>query len=112
VSIIFPEPGGYLKLHPGTFSPDGDGAGDLLSISVEMPSPAVVRLKVFDINGRPFKTLLDGDLVEERRVTFWDGTLKDGRPAPIGVYVVLLEALPLNGGDTIHLRLPVVLVRK
>ncbi len=112
VSVTFSEPGGYLKIRPGTFSPDGDGADDLLSVSVEMPAPAVVRLKVFDINGRPFKTLLDGDLVEERRITFWDGSVKDGRPAPIGVYIVLLEASPTGGGRTIHSKMPVVLVRR
>jgi len=112
VSVTFPEPGGYLKLRPGIFSPDGDGADDLLSVSVEVPAPAVVRLKVFDINGRSFKTLLDGDLVEDRRITFWDGSVKDGRPAPIGVYIVLLEASPVRGGKTIHSKMPVVLVRR
>jgi hypothetical protein len=112
VSITFPEPGGCLKIRPSTFSPDGDGTDDLLSVSVDMPAPAVVRLKVFDINGRPFKTLLDGDLVEERRITFWDGTFKDGRPAPIGIYIVLLEAKPLGGGRTIHSKSAVVLVRR
>jgi flagellar hook assembly protein FlgD len=71
-----------------------------------------VRLKIFDINGRPFKTLLDGDIVEERRVTFWDGRVKNGRLAPIGVYIVLMEARPLGGGHVIHTKLPVVLVRR
>jgi hypothetical protein len=112
VSVVFPEPGGYLRLSPRTFSPDGDGDGDLLSVSVEMPEPAVVRLKIFDINGRPLKTLLDGDLVEERRITFWDGTLKAGRPAPTGLYVILLEARPQGGGGILHSKLPVVLVRR
>lgn len=112
VSVTFPGPGAYLKLRPRTFSPDGDGDGDLLSVSVEVPAPALVRLKVFDINGRPFKTLLDGDLVEERRITFWDGRVAGGRPAPIGVYILLMEALPVAGGRTIHSKLPVVLVRR
>jgi hypothetical protein len=112
VSISFPEPGGYLKLGKGTFSPDGDGRDDLLSVSVEVPAPAVVRLKVFDVNGRPFKTLIDGDLVEERRITFWDGRVKGGGLAPIGVYVLLLEAKPVNGGSTLRSKLPAVLVRK
>jgi hypothetical protein len=112
VSVTFPEPGGLLKLSPAAFSPDGDGSDDLLSISVEVPAPARVRLKIFDINGRPFKTLLDGDIVEERRVTFWDGRVKNGRLAPIGVYIVLMEARPLGGGHVIHTKLPVVLVRR
>ena len=112
VSISFPEPGGLLNLSKGTFSPDGDGHDDLLSVSVEVPAPAVVRLKVFDINGRPFKTLIDGDLVEERRITFWDGSGKDGGLAPVGVYVLLLEAKPTAGGDMLRSKLPAVLVRK
>ena len=112
VSVMFPEPAGHLNLNPQTFSPDGDGSDDLLSVSVDLPAPAVVRLKVFDINGRTFTTLLDGDLVEERRVTFWDGRLADGDVAPIGVYVVLLEARPVDGGRVITSRLPVVLVRR
>jgi hypothetical protein len=112
VSVTFPEPGGFLKLRPGTFSPDGDGRDDLLSVSVEVPAPAIVRLKVFDINGRPLTTLIDGELVEERRITFWDGSVNGGRFAPIGVYVVLMEAKPVEGGSTLRSRLPVVLVRR
>ncbi len=112
VSVILPEPGGYLRISPQTFTPDGDDTHDVLSISVELPAPAVVRLKVFDINGRALRTLLDGDLVEERRITFWDGRLIDDDIAPIGVYVVLLEAKPLGGGRAIYSKLPVVLVRR
>ncbi len=112
VSVILPEAGGFLSLGRRTFSPDGDGSDDLLSVSVEVPEAAVVRLRVFDINGRPFKTLLDGDVVEERRVTFWDGTVKDGRPAPVGVYIVLLEAVPVAGGRAFRAKAPVVLVRR
>jgi hypothetical protein len=112
VTVILPEPGGYLRISPQTFTPDGDGTHDVLSISVELPAPAVVRLKVFDINGRALRTLLDGDLVEERRITFWDGRLIDDDIAPIGVYVVLLEAKPLGEERAIYSKLPVVLVRR
>jgi hypothetical protein len=112
VSVILPEPGGYLKISPQTFTPDGDGRHDVLAVSVELPTPAIVRLKVFDINGRALRTLLDGDLVQERRITFWDGRLVDRGIAPIGVYVVLLEAKPLGGGRAIYSKLPVVLVRR
>jgi hypothetical protein len=112
VSVIVPEPGGWLSLSPMTFSPDGDGADDLLSVSVETQTAAFVRLKVFDIKGRPLKTLLDGDFVEERRLTFWDGSADDGRAAPIGIYVVLLEARPLGGGQALRDKQAVVLVRR
>jgi hypothetical protein len=112
VAILLPEGGGLLRLNPSTFSPDGDGRDDVLTLSVEMPAPAVVRLRVFDVNGRPVATLLDGDLVEERRVTFWDGSLTRGSAAPVGVYIVLLEAEPQGGGPVLDSKAPVVLIRR
>jgi hypothetical protein len=112
VSFHLPTAGMALTLSPQTFSPDGDGQDDVVAVSVALPGTGLVRLSVFDVNGRLMKRLIDGEMVESGRVTFWDGTRGDGSRATTGVYLVLLEAEMKGAGGSVRARSPLILIRR
>jgi hypothetical protein len=112
VASCLPVAGTVLRLSPRTFSPDGDGKDDRLTAAVALPGPGLVRLSVFDVNGRSVKHLLDGELVDSGRVTFWDGTRDGGGKASTGIYLLLFEARMQQSDQVYRDRLPVVLIRR
>jgi len=112
VSIHLPTRDRLLSLEPHAFSPDNDGDSDMLAVSVTLPGAGLARLLVFDANGSLVTRLLDGEVIENNRITFWNGTRGDQTNAPTGIYIVMLEARMLSSGETYRSRSPVVLVRK
>jgi hypothetical protein len=112
VSFHLPTAGELLSLSCKTFSPNGDGKDDLVAVSLSLPDAGLVRLTVFDINGRSIKRLIDGDLVDAGRVTFWDGHRDDGSEAAMGVYLVMLEARLEASDRTYRAKAPLILVRR
>jgi hypothetical protein len=112
VSFHLPTGGRVLSLSPRTFSPDGDGKDDLLAVSMTLPGPGLARLCVFDINGRLVRRLIDGEVIDSGRVTFWDGTYDGGSGAATGVYLLLFEARMRSSGKTFRARSPIVLIRR
>jgi flagellar hook assembly protein FlgD len=55
-------------------------------------APAVVRIRLFDSEGRLVRTLTDASLTAAGGSALWDGRDQAGRTVRIGVYVVLVEA--------------------
>jgi hypothetical protein len=112
VSFHLPVVGEVLSLSPRVFSPNGDGEEDLVAISVSLPGAGLVRLNVFDVNGRLVRTLIDGETVDSGRVTFWDGCRDDGSRAGTGVYLLMFEARMHASSETLTARSPLILVRR
>jgi hypothetical protein len=112
VSFYLSEGRRILSLSPAAFSPDGDGRDDLLAVSVKLAEPCVVRLTVFDLGGRPVKRLIDGEVVEVSRITFWDGSSTVRPEAAMGAYLVLLEARGTSSGNTYRAKSPAILIRR
>jgi len=112
VSICLPTGDRLLTLEPHAFSPDSDGDADMLAVSVTLPGPGLARLLVFDANGSLVTRLVDGEVIETNRVTFWNGLRSDHVEAPTGIYIVLLEARMLDSDQIYRSTSPVVLVRK
>jgi hypothetical protein len=112
VSFFLPQGQTILTLSPSTFSPDDDGRDDLLAVSVRLPIGGTVRLTVFDVNGRLVRRLIDGEGIEAARVTFWDGRDDDGARAPVGVYIVAVEASLVGRDKIITAKSPAVLIRR
>jgi len=85
-----------MRLAPNPFSPDGDGHQDFTGISYELPF-AVARLRVivYDRRGRLVREILPGNQVASSGALLWDGRDDRGRPLPLGVYLVYLEACDL-----------------
>lgn len=63
-----------------------------VGISFEIPVRCDVRLDVYSVAGRRIRTLVRGPLEAGRFSVAWDGAGVDGRPAPVGIYLVWLEA--------------------
>jgi hypothetical protein len=103
---------GVLSLSPRAFTPDGNGVDDILAVKVRFPSACLVRLTVFDLAGNAVRSLIDGEVVEASRITFWDGTGEDGNSLATGVYLVLLEARATTSGEAYELKTPAILVRR
>ena len=52
---------------------------------------APVSLKVYDVNGREVRTLVDGTAAPGQHTAQWDGRDEDGNPVAAGVYLYRLE---------------------
>ena len=52
-----------------------------------------MNVKIYDIQGRLVRFLLNNEPSSARRTVFWDGLNDEGRRCRIGVYIVFLEAL-------------------
>jgi hypothetical protein len=96
-SIIPPEKSdgeARLSVSPLPFSPDGDGYEDYCIITCTAPTAlSQARLRLFDVNGRMVRTLINNAPMGRRFAAVWDGLDDDGRRVRIGPYIALLEVL-------------------
>ena len=51
----------------------------------------VANVTIYDANGRPIRTLVNGELLMREGTFQWDGADDAGNKAKVGVYVILLE---------------------
>jgi hypothetical protein len=95
---------------PNPFSPDNDGWEDETTVSYSFPERDVnVSLRVFDAQGRRFRTLLSGWESGSSGSVVWDGKDDQGRSGSIGVYVVYIEGLAEMQGKVFTKKTAVVL---
>jgi hypothetical protein len=71
--------------HPNPFHP-------ATTIPFSIGARGQVLLRVFDVQGRVVRTLVDDTLVPGAHAAIWDGLRPDGRPVGSGVYFVDLTA--------------------
>ncbi len=88
-----------LLASPNPFSPDGDGRDDVSNIAFAFgfDGEAATTLRVMDLNGRPVRTLLNGQTFYRQGQASFDGKRDDGTRLPIGLYVLMLDATDLSG---------------
>ena len=100
-----------LEIAPSPFSPDGDGIDDVAVLRFTLPTAgALVRARIFDSQGRLVRTL--GPINSGAQgMLLWDGRDDTGGALPIGIYIVLLEAMDARGGRLLSRRTSVVLAR-
>lgn len=100
VLSIRPPEGSYVEERaeprPGRFfieqlSPAPQLAPAALTLSYGLPCPARVHLKIYDINGRMIKTLVNEDMPAGYHQTEWDTRDREGRQVPSGTYFCVLE---------------------
>ena len=100
--------GGVTVTSP--FAPD-DGEATRITYTLEAPA-GLVRVRVFDAGGRLVREVEDGRLSGTAGEVVWDGRDDAGRRLRAGIYVVLLEAVDVEGGTTEAHRAAVVLARR
>src|SRR5206468_4611188 len=83
------------KLIPARFAlapPRPNPFGSLATFDISVPSSGLVRIEIYDVNGRRMGTLQNGVLEPGRYTRTWNGTTASGSPARTGVYLVRLTA--------------------
>jgi flagellar hook assembly protein FlgD len=97
---------GRVTLDPAALTPNGDGRGDVLSISI--PLTAAVQLAVRILrDGRWVATPFTGTAEAGMQTVTWDGTKRFGT-AREGAYTVAIEAVDALG-RTAKVELPLLL---
>lgn len=76
-----------VKAEPNPFSPRKDGR---MSISFSLPAGDKAAIKIYDLEGRIVKSLLEIPIAMDGTV-FWNGTSDAGRRLPVGIYILYLE---------------------
>ena len=88
----------FFSLNSKSLSPDMDGFEDLLILRYKFPeSDYLSTIKIFNIEGREMKTLINNKTLGTEGSVAWDGTNNSGEVLPIGVYLVLIECMSPNG---------------
>jgi hypothetical protein len=85
---------------------------DLQAIHIRVDEPDYwVRLRIFDRYGRLIRTLARDEPLGNGRYWWWNGLRDDGRPSPIGVYILLAELAGSRTAPDRSLRHILVLAR-
>ncbi|HOY33180.1 MAG TPA: lamin tail domain-containing protein [Bacteroidales bacterium] len=103
---------GSVSLEPELFSPDNDGYNDILNIICKSDTPGkMLNITIYDAKGRLIKYLIKNQLMSEQSVYSWDGTTDGNLKANIGIYIVYVEMLDMQGKVS-HFKKTVVLATK
>ncbi|MBP6230227.1 MAG: lamin tail domain-containing protein [Paludibacteraceae bacterium] len=87
-----------IQVAPKSFSPNNDGNEDTVSIFYQMDEAGyMATIRIFDASGNCVKNIYQNRLINTAGSTTWDGTDKVGKPLPIGIYIVLVEAFSEKG---------------
>ena len=90
VSISISRLLGRLTLDAETFTPNGDGRGDVLSLALPLAASATVTVRIVR-DGRWVATAFTGSLEPGEHTVRWDGTKRFGK-ASDGAYAFAVEA--------------------
>jgi len=89
---------GSVSLEPEVFSPDNDGYNDVLNIYCKSDGPGkMINIVIFDAKGRQIKYLVRNQLMSNESVYTWDGITEGNQKANVGIYIVYVEMLGLDG---------------
>lgn len=98
LTAAYPPPDAGLSARPDPFTPDGDGIDDLLHVQLRgAPSPGNLVAEIRDLAGERVAELGIDSAESELHQWLWDGRDLDGRPVPLGAYVVVVRA---GGGES------------
>jgi len=81
-----------------TFSPDGDSFEDILELQYTTDRPGfLARIRIYDVQGRPVRTLRQVELLAGAGTIRWDGSNDEGLRARSGAYVLFIELFNPDG---------------
>jgi hypothetical protein len=75
-----------VSVYPNPFNP-------AVTVRIDVPRATHVAVAIYDVTGRPVKTFPDRAVIQSRTVELtWDGTNRNGRQVPSGVYLLKVTA--------------------
>jgi hypothetical protein len=78
---------------PAVRVPSPNPASPSTAVSFDVPTPgAAVSIRVYDVNGRLVRSLVDGQRAAGYHSAAWDLRNEEGRPVASGVYFCRMEA--------------------
>lgn len=90
--------GSEITVEPAVFSPNSDGNADFTTIHYQFDQPNyTVNVTVYDERGRTIKRIENNETTSTEGFFVWDGSTDDNRKAPIGIYVVYIQAYNADG---------------
>ncbi len=102
-----------ITVSPNPFSPDGDGWEDFTIIKYKLKSTvSQVRMKIFDVNGRLMRTLMNNQPSGSEGEVIFNGLNDNGERLRLGIYIIFLEAVDSQGGVVETLKGIVVVATK
>jgi len=103
---------GDVTVDPEIFSPDNDGYNDVLNINCKTDSPGkMLNITIYDSKGRLVRYLIKNQLMSAENIYSWDGINEGNQKCNIGIYVVYVETLDMQG-KVKHYKKTVVLATK
>jgi hypothetical protein len=88
---VSPVPDGTPPLRPRLLGNYPNPFNPRTTIRFSLDASRPVRISIYDLGGRLVKLLIDGVRPPGEQEIEWDGTTRDGRPCPAGVYFVHLK---------------------
>ena len=89
-TAIFDEP--VRTLHTSMQAPSPNPFNPVTSVEFTLETGLYVSLKIYDVNGRLARTLVDRPMAQGQHRIEWDGRDQGGNPAASGVYFLHFEA--------------------
>jgi hypothetical protein len=87
-----------ISVSPDIFSPDNDGYDDVLNINYKLNSGTnISKIIIYNTRGQVVRTLSTSSFYGTEGVVTWDGTTDNGDKAPLGIYIIFVETLNLDG---------------
>ena len=85
-------------VEPKVFSPDLDGVDDFVRLYYDCQNQGTIsNIWIYDANGRLIRHLIKNESIATNGFFQWDGTKENGEKAPIGYYLIKIEAFDLDG---------------
>ena len=91
-----------VRAEPVVFTPNGDQINDHTSIHYDITniaSPVLVEIELFDLAGRPIRSLQMEKQTSGRFAIAWEGTDDEGRLVPPGHYIYTVTLNADTGAD-------------
>jgi hypothetical protein len=101
-AVGVPDVGSGARVYPGRPNPFRSA----VTVAFDLEEPAPVRLRIYDLAGRPVRTLLQDVLLEPGVFSYrWDGRDDRGREVPPGAYLYRLDVgAAVHGGKLVRVR--------
>ena len=83
-----------LAVSSPIFTPNGDGINDqvkLIYSLLQLVKPVAVAVEIFDLAGRPVRTVLDAESTSGAYAVAWDGRDDQGQVVPPGLYLAVVQ---------------------